>query len=346
MLHIVYSGLGGTTNYVKNWLKAANVKGDKADCLFYGVEQLNTNTRNEFNELCDNVDFIRKRNRLDIPGVLKLRQHLKKGYPNVILHIDSLIIPVKKFSPKNSCIIFVEHQSNELKNSKRWFWSKMAQKKATFIVSFTSKYLQELKEKIDNFQLSKNLVIETGIDITHYISDTKPTHKLYGAVGRLNSQRDFESLILAFNQLDETYQLVIAGDGEDLVKLKKIANPNIAFLGNLSDSKIVEFLNKISVFIKPSFGESLSIAIMEAQAAGLPIIAWNVPGINNILNDSNAILVEPKNIEGIKKAIVSTDNSNDISTALNDKLKKASTDYANEHLSHLQMYQNFQKIMQ
>ena len=63
-LHILYSGLGGTTNYVANWIKAAG-SSVQVDCLFYGIEELNSKTKEQFENLGSEVYFIQKNSRID-----------------------------------------------------------------------------------------------------------------------------------------------------------------------------------------------------------------------------------------------------------------------------------------
>ena len=343
-LHILYSGLGGTTNYVANWVKAAG-NSMQIDCLFYGIEDLNSKTRAQFENLGVHVYFVKKKSRIDFKGHRQIKTILKKGYENVILHIDSLIIPVAKHKPANTKLIAVEHQANHLKDKRRWLWSKLSQKKADAIISLTESYQLELKKKLNNFFPSKNHIIKTGIDIEHYNTPSDRQEKLYGAVGRLNGQRDFETLIYAFNDLDNSYQLEIAGIGEEMERLMNLANENIKFLGELKDQEMVKFLNRISVFLKPSFGETSSPAIMEAQAAGLPVIAWKVNGITNVLNDENSILVAPKDKHALKNAVVRLSGENEQSLREIQRLSKASMKYAEDNLSHVDMFNSYKALM-
>ena len=340
-LHILYSGLGGTTNYVANWVKAAQGEME-IHCLFYGIENLKDETKTLFEDLGVQVFFVKKESRIDLKGHRKIKRLLSNGYDNILLHIDSLILPVAKHKPNSSKLIVIEHQANHLKDKRRWLWSKLAQKKADHIVSLTKEYQEELKKKLRNFKSSKNSVILTGIDIEKYSKASNDKgNTLFGAVGRLNSQRDFRTLIEAFNELGETYKLEIAGEGEDRAELQSLAKRNIKFLGELNDADMVKFLHRISAFLKPSFGETSSPAIMEAQAAGLPIIAWKVNGITNVLNTDNAILVDPNDVEGLKKSVIRLSGDNVESKNEIDRLSLASKNYATENLSHIKMYNAF-----
>jgi glycosyltransferase involved in cell wall biosynthesis len=77
---------------------------------------------------------------------------------------------------------------------------------------------------------------------------------------------------------------------------------NIIFLGTRYD--IPNLLNIMNIFVLPSLREGLPIVIIEALAAGCPVIATNVDGIPEIIsNKKNGLLVSPKNVEELSSAI-------------------------------------------
>jgi len=76
-------------------------------------------------------------------------------------------------------------------------------------------------------------------------------------------------------------------------------------LGLIPNEKIPEYLAAADCFVLPSLSEGLGIAILEAQACGVPVIASRVGGISDIIKDGKTgILVEPKNPEAISQAII------------------------------------------
>ncbi|MBP5713823.1 MAG: glycosyltransferase family 4 protein [Prevotella sp.] len=77
----------------------------------------------------------------------------------------------------------------------------------------------------------------------------------------------------------------------------------ILFKGSLNHNEIVTYLNAADVFVLPTQAEGCSNAIIEAMACGLPIISSNLPFNYDILNESNAILVDPMNVRQIADAI-------------------------------------------
>ena len=93
----------------------------------------------------------------------------------------------------------------------------------------------------------------------------------YITVTRLVAHKRLDIMIETFSQLK--LPLLIIGEGPELSRLKNMATPNIRFLGHLPDEKVVELLGKARGFICTT-EEDFGIAIVEAQAAGCPVIAY------------------------------------------------------------------------
>lgn len=98
----------------------------------------------------------------------------------------------------------------------------------------------------------------------------------YITVTRLVPHKRVDIIVQAFAQLN--IPLLIIGDGPELPRLKNIATSNIKFLGYQSDEKVAEYLGKARGFVCAT-EEDFGIAIVEAQAAGCPIIAYGKGGV-------------------------------------------------------------------
>jgi glycosyltransferase involved in cell wall biosynthesis len=97
----------------------------------------------------------------------------------------------------------------------------------------------------------------------------------YITVSRLVPHKRIDLLVQAFSQLQ--LPLIVIGDGPELVRLKALASPNIRFLGYETDVKTADLLGKARAFVCAA-EEDFGIAIVEAQAAGCPVIAYGKGG--------------------------------------------------------------------
>ena len=77
----------------------------------------------------------------------------------------------------------------------------------------------------------------------------------------------------------------------------------ILFKGGLPHEQINSYLNCSDVFVLPSLAEGCPNSVIEAMACGLPIISSDLPFNYDILNDENAILVDPMDVNAIALAI-------------------------------------------
>lgn len=117
-------------------------------------------------------------------------------------------------------------------------------------------------------------------------------------VGRLSIQKRPERLIEALS-LVKNHQLTLdmVGDGEDRAKLesltRKLGLKNIKFHGSLHGDLLLDAYRNADVFILPSDREGMSLALLEAMAAGLPIIASDVLGITELIDDVGILVKNP-----------------------------------------------------
>ncbi len=134
-------------------------------------------------------------------------------------------------------------------------------------------------------------------------------------VANFKWQKAYPNLIAAAEMLkNEKIRFVIAGYGPDkdsimeLVKVNALEE-NVIFLGQRTD--VPELMKAADCFLLPSVVEPFGICLVEAFAAGLPVIATSVDGIVEIAeNMQNAILLEPSNPQAIRDAILKLRSDN------------------------------------
>jgi glycosyltransferase involved in cell wall biosynthesis len=113
---------------------------------------------------------------------------------------------------------------------------------------------------------------------------------MVGTVGWLTAQKDFQCLLDAFALLQREMpglRLLIVGDGEQRPfleeKVRRLGSAErVSFLGQRPD--VITFLNQIDVFVLPSRWEGLPTVVLECMAAGVPIIASDIPGTRELVS--------------------------------------------------------------
>ena len=99
---------------------------------------------------------------------------------------------------------------------------------------------------------------------------------------------------------------------------------NILYKGGLRHEEIPVYLNASDVFVLPTLAEGCCNAIVEAMSCGLPVISSNLPFNWDVLDASNSIMVDPKDVDAIAKAIEKLRDDRQ----LRDKMAASSLDKA------------------
>lgn len=104
----------------------------------------------------------------------------------------------------------------------------------------------------------------------------------YLTVSRLVSYKQVSLIVRTFNQLGRN--LVVIGNGPDLEKLRQIAKPNIQILGSQPNAVVESYMASAKAFVYAAC-EDFGIAIVEAQACGTPVIAYQAGGALETVRD-------------------------------------------------------------
>ena len=124
----------------------------------------------------------------------------------------------------------------------------------------------------------------------------------YVTVSRLVPHKRIDLLVRAFSQLN--LPLVVIGDGPELSRLRRIADSNVRFLGYESDAKVAEWLGRARGFVCAG-GEDFGIAIVEAQAAGCPVIAYGKDGaLETVIDGETGILFPEQSVPSLVEAVM------------------------------------------
>jgi colanic acid/amylovoran biosynthesis glycosyltransferase len=131
-------------------------------------------------------------------------------------------------------------------------------------------------------------------------------HVLY--VGRLAPAKGLPVLLDAIARLSDV-TLTIAGDGPERAFLQDKARrlgivERVTFLGYQSQKQVRALLQHVDVFAMTSFVEGIPVVLMEAMAAGIPVVATYISGIPELVrNGQNGFLVPPSDANATVSAI-------------------------------------------
>ena len=216
--------------------------------------------------------------------------------------------------------------------------SKIVLSNADFVIALTD----HMKEKMQEICMRPVKVISNGIDIKKFHSDKKResiSELTIMFVGRLDPIKGVKYLIQAMS-IVKNYQnikLIVIGDGEEKKELKELVSmlnlsDCVYFTGLIDNEKIPEYMSQADIFVLPSLSEGFPVASLEAMASGLPIVATNVGGLPDIIEDGvNGYLVEPRNPVQLAEKITLLLKDNDlrlnISKANREKAKKYDWSY-------------------
>ena len=137
----------------------------------------------------------------------------------------------------------------------------------------------------------------------------KPYNLLY--IGNLIPLKRVHIAIRALSKLSEDYRLYIVGDGpqrkELAVLVKKLGlEKRVFFEGRKPHKEIPVYLSKAHVLLLLSESEGRPNVVLEALAAGIPVIASDIPGNRELIEEpKNGILVPVDDVGGVVKAIES-----------------------------------------
>ncbi len=158
----------------------------------------------------------------------------------------------------------------------------------------------------------KIIVINNGVDLNAFAKgNIFPHPKPYIlALGNLIQRKNFDMLLKAFKALREhEIDLLIAGAGREKQHLQKISGElglgqQVHFLGNVTGKKKIDLFKSALFFVCPSRKEPFANVILEALAAGLPVIASAVDGnLELVHHESHGLLFPVDDEEGLTFAL-------------------------------------------
>jgi phosphatidyl-myo-inositol alpha-mannosyltransferase len=160
-------------------------------------------------------------------------------------------------------------------------------------------------------------IIPNGVDLAHF-TDAQPYEELRdGAlnilfVGRFEERKGLIHLLKAYHRLRKRKvdaRLLVVGDGPKRREYRRFVGlrgiRDVEWLGRVGDEEKVRYFASADVFCAPNTGqESFGIVLLEAMAAGVPIVASDIHGFKRVVERNvQGILVEPRNPRALAAAL-------------------------------------------
>jgi glycosyltransferase involved in cell wall biosynthesis len=184
-----------------------------------------------------------------------------------------------------------------LRPYKKWFLKRVLKSAAEIIC------LSESQKKFIASEyalpLESIIVIPNGVADKYFTekkaSENAVPHLLF--VGRLVSVKNLPLLIEAVSQMQASINLDIVGEGEERDNLEALIQKyelqNVKLHGKKTGKELLELYRSADIFVLPSLQEAFPLAILEALAAGLPVVAFDLPEIRQILGECGVLIQDP-----------------------------------------------------
>ena len=249
---------------------------------------------------------------LDIGGKSMLRRWFRiaryfwKIKPRVIHvhHLGNLVnVLIPAYITGCTYVVYTEHSSLEISQTE---WMRQAVPLVARLVrkvTCVSNTLVKFFAKELGVPGNKLVAIYNGVDTKKFrppaVSDKMRSKVRIGAVGRLVEEKDYPTLLHALSLLKARgllFEAEIIGEGPLASDLHNLARELqitdvLLFRGNRQD--IPELLRELDIYVLSSQSEGMPIAVLEAMATGLPVVATNVDAVPEIVRHNvNGILVE------------------------------------------------------
>lgn len=283
----------------------------------------------DFKALGVKVVDLKMKSRFDIVTLLRLYRLMRKGKFQILhthlFRADLFGLPIGKLAGVPVLVSTVHNTEDFFSNPLIGFFLRQSYNFAHKIITISTAVKETLVKDI-GVALDKIAIIYYGLEIenSHREKTALETDirqklgiekqvPLIGTVGRLAVQKGHRYLIEAFPSVKEEFPnaklLIVGHDDEGLREnleglIARLGLEGEVFLPGYIDGASV--MNSIEVFVLPSLWEGLGLVLLEAMAAGKPIVASRVSAIPEIVIDGETgVLIPPKNPKALADAIIS-----------------------------------------
>lgn len=187
-------------------------------------------------------------------------------------------------------------------------WDVISNQRVDYFIS-NSNYIGKRIKKIYG---RSSVTIYPCVDVQNF-EQAKVTGDYYFTCSRFVPYKKIDLIVQAFNSMPDR-KLIIIGDGPDFKKIKQTAKSNINLMGYQSFDILKQYMAQAKAFVFAA-EEDFGIVPIEAQACGVPVIAFGKGGLlETIIDKETGIFFYEQTMEAIRDAIIRfEENSNCVS---------------------------------
>ena len=264
----------------------------------------------QFRRQCGEVFELHLKHKLDflvLRGIVKLIKERKIDIIHTHNYKSDLLGLLAARITGIKCLI-TPHGYDDPENTKLRFYNSI-DKRILRYADALAPLSPQLLEECDKANVEKTKIrfIQNGVDLTEVdairnsVSKSESETKKIGYIGQFISRKNIYDIIDIFKRLCDIMpklELYLIGDGEERGNLEKYADGNtkIKFLGFRSDR--LELLRQLDLFLMTSKLEGIPRCLMEASAMGVPIAAYNIPGVDKLIaHGETGLLADYKDLQ-------------------------------------------------
>lgn len=155
-------------------------------------------------------------------------------------------------------------------------------------------------------------LVPNGIDLSPFAGSARGNDDcvrllFVGAMRRLKGERDLVAAMRCASEQAPHLRLLMLGHGGEGVEAACRATglaSLIEHLGPVPMNERCDYFRRADIFVLPSYGEGMPMSLLEALAAGLPVVATNVGGIPELVQDGeNGFLIEPGDVKALAERL-------------------------------------------
>ncbi|CAM3673031.1 glycosyltransferase [Flavobacterium chungbukense] len=317
---------GGAEKLIIESIPLLQKKGIEVDLLV--LDNTFTPYMKQLKELnCCNIYSLGTGNLYNPFNVFKIIPYLKK-YELIHVHLfpaQYWVAIAKILSFSKVKLIFTEHNTSN-KRMQNFIFRTLDRNIYRFynkVICITNE-VKDVLIKYCKFKSKDIIVIENGINLDTIIN-SKPllknqinneileSDKLIIQIAGFRAQKDQKTVIRALKYLNEDVKLVLVGEGDLMDDCIELADHlglgrRVFFLGVRID--VPNLLKTADLSVVSSHWEGFGLAAVEGMASGKPVIASNVPGLSNVVQDGG-VLFEKGNEKELAKIIIKFFSDND-----------------------------------